>query len=384
MSEYQYYEFRAVDRPLDKRQMAELRALSTRATITPTSFVNVYHWGDFRGDPVELMKHYFDAFVYTANWGTHWTMLRVPRRLIDVEALRPHCDAESASLHLTRDHAVLEFRSEQEPGDWEEGEERWLPSLLPLREEVIAGDLRCLYFGWLTGVQNGEVDADEPEPPVPPGLRSLSAALEAFAKFLRIDPDLLAIAAERDTGPPPTPPSRKQLASWVAGLPGSEKDAFLLRLAEEEAPLLRRELLHRFRESTAGRGQALAAEGRPRTAGQLRSLWEARAEEERRREAERRAAAEARRARERAEARARHLDALARRQAEAWQEVEAAVQSKLPKEYDRAVELLVDLRELAEREGKEDEAARRIQDIRDRHARKPTFIERLKKAGLTA
>ena len=42
MSEYQYYEFVAVDRPLDERQLAELRALSTRARITPTSFVNTY------------------------------------------------------------------------------------------------------------------------------------------------------------------------------------------------------------------------------------------------------------------------------------------------------------------------------------------------------
>lgn len=31
MSEYQYYEFQAVDRPLTGTEMAELRALSTRA-----------------------------------------------------------------------------------------------------------------------------------------------------------------------------------------------------------------------------------------------------------------------------------------------------------------------------------------------------------------
>jgi hypothetical protein len=40
MSEYQYYEFLAVDRPLDERQQAEVRALSTRARITATSFTN--------------------------------------------------------------------------------------------------------------------------------------------------------------------------------------------------------------------------------------------------------------------------------------------------------------------------------------------------------
>jgi len=46
VSEYQYYEFLTIDRPLDARQQQELRALSTRARITATRFVNTYHWGD--------------------------------------------------------------------------------------------------------------------------------------------------------------------------------------------------------------------------------------------------------------------------------------------------------------------------------------------------
>jgi hypothetical protein len=40
MSEYQYYEFQAIDRPLSVKEMSELRSCSTRARITPTSFVN--------------------------------------------------------------------------------------------------------------------------------------------------------------------------------------------------------------------------------------------------------------------------------------------------------------------------------------------------------
>ena len=38
MSEYQYYEFVALDRPLTRAEQAELRELSTRATITSTRF----------------------------------------------------------------------------------------------------------------------------------------------------------------------------------------------------------------------------------------------------------------------------------------------------------------------------------------------------------
>jgi hypothetical protein len=43
MSEYQYYEFRAIDKPLTEKDMRTLRDLSTRARITPTSFVNEYN-----------------------------------------------------------------------------------------------------------------------------------------------------------------------------------------------------------------------------------------------------------------------------------------------------------------------------------------------------
>ncbi|HEX9419983.1 MAG TPA: hypothetical protein VGA81_13095 [Methylomirabilota bacterium] len=51
MSEYQYYEFHAIDRPLSERERRELRACSTRATITSTRLINHYEWGDLKGDP---------------------------------------------------------------------------------------------------------------------------------------------------------------------------------------------------------------------------------------------------------------------------------------------------------------------------------------------
>lgn len=51
MSEYQYYEFQAVDRPPSEKDRQALRALSTLARITATTFTNTYDWGDFKGDP---------------------------------------------------------------------------------------------------------------------------------------------------------------------------------------------------------------------------------------------------------------------------------------------------------------------------------------------
>lgn len=41
MSEYQYYEFQAVDQPLNDKEMNELRSSSTRAEITPHSLLMI-------------------------------------------------------------------------------------------------------------------------------------------------------------------------------------------------------------------------------------------------------------------------------------------------------------------------------------------------------
>jgi hypothetical protein len=97
VSEYQYYEFAAVDRALDDRELNRLRALSTRAHITPTSFVNTDEWGNFRGDPRVLMELYFDPFLYLANWGNHELMLRVPARLVDLDTAQRFCVGGAAS-----------------------------------------------------------------------------------------------------------------------------------------------------------------------------------------------------------------------------------------------------------------------------------------------
>src|SRR3954453_12111100 len=129
MSEYQYYEFRAVDRPLDKKAMDELRQLSSRAEITPRKFVNVYNYGNFRGDPRRVLEQYFDAFLYVANWGTHRLMLKLPRRLFELKTASLYGFEEGLTLTEAGDHVLLDFRSEEEGGEWEEGS-GWLPRLL--------------------------------------------------------------------------------------------------------------------------------------------------------------------------------------------------------------------------------------------------------------
>ena len=56
MSEYQYYEFQAIDRPLAEQEMRTLRSCSTRATITPTLFTNHLVSSTWPSSPSECPK----------------------------------------------------------------------------------------------------------------------------------------------------------------------------------------------------------------------------------------------------------------------------------------------------------------------------------------
>lgn len=116
MSEYRYYEFQAIDKPLAEKEMRELRSYSTRARITPTSFVNDYSWGNFKGNIDGWVEKYFDAFLYLANWGTHIFKVRLPSRLLDLKTARLYCSGEGAFAHEKNGRVILTFVSEDEGG----------------------------------------------------------------------------------------------------------------------------------------------------------------------------------------------------------------------------------------------------------------------------
>jgi hypothetical protein len=380
VSEYQRYEFQAIDRPLTAQEQSSLRRYSSRAVISASRFVVDYSWGSFKGDVAAWMEKYFDAFLYLANWGTHELFLRLPTKLLTPETAKRYCVGESASARRKGGHVILEFRSEDEEGsEWIDEGDAPLASLLPVRAELAGGDLRALYLAWLGCVQAGELEKDAVEPPCPPGLGKLSPALEELAAFLRVDGDLIAAAATAsqdldthdDTG----------LEAWVSTLPEAERISLLVRLVSGAEPHLPGELLRRFRASRS-RVEA-PVKITARSVGELLEAAEARAEQRRSKEAERAAREKARQERKTAEARERHLAALAGREAAAWSEVDKLIATRQPKAYDEAVALLHDLRDVCARAGRQVEAATRIARLRDEHAKKPRLLERLRKAGLT-
>jgi hypothetical protein len=382
VSEYQYYEFRAVDRPLTGAETKKLRDLSTRAEITPVSFTNHYEWGDFRGDPRKLMWQSFDAFLYLANWGTRRLMFRLPADLLDAGAARPYCDGDALSLEVKGGHALLEWESDDEEEDWDHDGEGLLEEMLPLRETIAGGDLRPLYVGWLAGVEEGVVEEDAPEPPVPPGLKALPPALKALARFLRVSDDLLAVAAKRSgDAPPSVTPSREDVAAKVAALPERQRNAVLVDLLEGDPAAARRALLRALRDA-GPKDPAPVATKTGRTAGDLVAPARAIAEARYRMEAERLAKKKARLQAEAAAKRAKYLDELTGRQELAWELLEKKIESKQQKEYDEAVGLLKDLREISLRDNAARSFEARVRSLHARHVKKSTFVARLQKAGM--
>ncbi|HOB73551.1 MAG TPA: hypothetical protein PKG54_03400 [Phycisphaerae bacterium] len=378
MSEYQYYEFLAVDKPLTDYQIQQVRRYSSRADITSTRFVNVYDWGDFRGDVEDFLKRFFDLHVYVANWGTRHFAFRIPKEFISVASVEDYVTQESLTVIPTDEHVIFYLSSDTE--DYEEWDDMddgsgWMASLAPVREEVISGDYRALYLAWLADAQWSE---PELEPPVPAGLQSLSAAQKALADFLRLDEDVLSVAMQAS---PPLGADRSDMAEWIAALPEAEKNQILLALCDGSDPQAAVKLRRRFNVAQAQtRGQP-AADSR-RTVGSILAAARRLTEERERQEASRRAEAQARREAEAAKARAEYLAGLAKREPAIWRQVEELIEMKQRKRYDEAVTLLSDLSDLARQSGTEAQFADRIADLKNRYASRRVLLQLLTQAGL--
>lgn len=245
MSEYQYYEFQALDRLLTKSEIGHLRNISSRASISSNRFSNVYNFGSFKGNPSLLMEQYFDAFLYLANWGGRELMFKLPARWLDLELVKKCCHGNCVSACLKDDFIILRFRVDPEEGEssWIKDDEAnaWLSSLIPLRTEMAQGDTRALYLAWLLCIQSLNLDEATTEPPVPANLQELTPSLKAFVEFFQIDKNLIAVAAEQSQKEEKL--SEDELRTRIAKLPNSSKTEFLLRCATSGGTNIQVELL---------------------------------------------------------------------------------------------------------------------------------------------
>lgn len=382
MSEYQYYEFVAIDEPLTPKQMAELRARSSRASITPTSFVNDYQWGNLKGDPVDWMRRYFDAHVYMANWCTCILYLRVPKSAFDAEVFRAFKTKTFFSVEQTKTHWLLEWgldESDNYDRFAEEDGRGWMGRLAPLRDELLRGDMRPLYLGWLAGVSSGEVDEKATEPLPPPGLSRLTAAQQSLAKFLEVDEDLLAAAGLSDRqGSKPDSESDVELDTWITALPTAEKTAMLKLLLSGNAQQAERKLKLRFLTWQREQQSVAKPETRRRTVADLHKLAASAADARKRREAAQRKQTEA----ERQAKRETYLRTLAADFDQCWQAADKLAERGIASACDEVKRSLVDLSDAYALCATRADFDRKLVQFMARHGKRGALVRRVADAGL--
>ena len=369
MSEYQYYEFQAIDRALTQSEQDAVAGLSSRAEVGPFQAVFTYSYGDFRGNPEKVLAKYFDALLYLANWGSRWLYFRFPKQLITKESLAPYCVADLISIRESDDFVILAITIDEEGGDWIEGDGELSP-LVPIRQQILDGDYRALYLAWLKASEFSypEDTAGPTEPPVPAGLADLSPPLEALVAFFDINPDLLTVAAQAS----PAAPSEIDLEPLLPRLPVAEQTELLRQLLRGD-PGVTTQLKRRLKE-IGTRSPAAVPKNPPPRPRQLSDLLAKSEQMGSNRTASEQQAAEA--------ARLAKLDALAEREASVWELAAGLIAQKKIKAYDEAVTHLKELQELAQHRHDLAGFTARIQTIRQQYPSLSGLRYRLKQAGL--
>lgn len=379
MSEYQYFEFLAIDRPLRKQELDHLRSISTRAHITPFSFVNEYHWSGLKADPLDLMRDYFDVHVYCADWGEFTLMVRLPQHAIDSDTLKAFSTAPYLEFEKSRDNYVVfwslgetenydRFASDQGSG--------WMARLAPLREELLRGDIRSLYIGWLRGVTTGDTGPDAQEPRAVDGLGQLTDAQRALAEFVEVDTDLLTGAAQGTAAIPETPYDEGSLDAWLNELPETDIHAYLKQVLQGAETRIGRELQRKY--MTWLKTTTSVQAGIRRGVAELWSLAEHAKSQRLRKQANVRRRAERKRKQER-EAELRTLSSDFPR---AWRSVRQNAEKGHARAYDLACQQLVDLREAYLLIGELPTFQTQLQRFVKKYSRRSALVSRLAEAKL--
>lgn len=359
MSECQYYDFAALDRPLTRTEMAELRAVSSRAVITPASFTNHYEWGDLKADPANWTQRYFDAFIHTASWCACRLSLRLPKAAFRKAELQPFANRSTLSVQPGDAHWILNWTlDESEDYDRFAGDDGsgWMRRLIPLRDDAL-------------------------EPEVPPGLTDLSPAQQALTEFLEVDPDLLdAARAASAAASPDKDDDARRLDLWLSTWQGDEMKAVLERIALGQGQEAERQVKSHYAAWLKVQPPSSPAASIRRRVADLRELTGSAAAMRREREAKARAKQEASRRRQR-EARLRRLMAEPDTH---WKAAEAHAARGVASGYEQAVHMLVDLAEAYALVSSREAFDRKLRRFLVPHARRTALLRRLADAGLLA
>jgi len=373
MSEYQFYEFRAIDKPLSKEDKIQIGSWSSRSNPSNTGVVFSYNYGDFPRDEITVMEKYFDAMFYISNLGTTRLIFKFPKALLKLNEIKQYCSEDGLKIIEKPDFILLDISfSEEDSGRWMDGED-WLVSLISLRDDILNEDYRCLYLNWL---QNNSPSADghwgslnqgKLEPHVPNLLNELNGALQEFVTVFGIEKDYITVATENSKLQYQERPI--DLAPNLDKLSEKEKTEFLLRLLDEE-PFLNIKLKTRLKEFTDTNETSIKEEPR-RTIGEIIQKVN-KIKQERKNKAKI----------EREEKQLKKLIKLEGQEIEVWAKVPQLISEKNTKAYDQVILLLKDLKELSIYKNRFKDFCEKIELIKINNSRLSGLTSRLNDAKL--
>jgi hypothetical protein len=328
---------------------------------------------------LDWLRRCFDAFVYLAD-GAHCRFaLRLQRDIFGKAELKPFGVRQSLTIDASEDHWILDWSledSENYDRFAEDDGRGWMGRLVPLRDELIRGDQRSLYLGWLAGAARGEVSETTLEPTVPAGLSQLSAAQNAPAAFLEIDADMIAAAAmgSADSSDRPT----ESVDAWLQSLSADALRSMLKSIVRADRPNPQREVASRYRAWHRQHAPQAAREARRRSLAELRSLAVPAGEVRRRRDAlAREQEAADRRAQRNAQLRLLMSDVDKR-----WLALHQQAERGSASAYEQTVRALSDLAEAYAIVSDRETFDRELRRFLVRHAKRGALLRRLTEAGL--
>lgn len=359
MSEYQYVAFRAVDRPLNDKELAFAERQSSRADVSRWSLSCDYNYSSFRGDVDGLLRRGYDVFLQYTNYGDREIKMRLPQGLPFAKSVwSKYIDGEQLEWKKdsTGSGGILSLHPYFEPGDLEDVWEfkGYLDAAIQVRHRLMNGDLRGLYLLWLCSVEVVEEDEDVDsvtvtEPPVPHGLDELSDAAKNLLPYYGLDP-LLLLAAAQDVDPAPDiKPQTDLVRVWAKSIRDDRARELLCELLVGDTIGVKASILAEVRDSqppvdwpTSDRQRTIIQ--LMKQADSLRSM--AKAEEARKAQAKaKRDAAKAERERQ---ARMKKMV----KEPQKWlREAEDLADARGTHNYKVAAEILFDLREALGDEG---------------------------------
>ncbi len=367
MSEYQRYEFMTIERPLTSKELDAVNALSSHIEASSTHALIEYHWGDFKHDPIKVLRQFFDGFLYWANWGSPELAFRFPHGILPADLLDGYDLEDFVTFSKHEDYDILDihFGEMEAPDQWIQYE---LGPLIGIRDELMEGDVRGLYIIWLAGQDmlgsyDEEEDYEISVPAVPSGLGTLTAAQQALAELVRVPQELLVAAARHSSAAVPS--TEDDIPAWVKLLSPEHRDEYLVRLAHNE-PGLSRLLVKKLRDLGQDKTRATPPTDERITYATL--LTESKGVK---------AQLESEKHEQEQAARQRHLQEIHDHQDAYWQQVDQSAVRGSGTGYDEAVRILVELREVANQFKETQKFQSRFHTWVQPHLRRPALIKRL-------